>query len=940
MYSPVNAATHYVNADSNGSASNPTRPFDDPGYTANDSYQTFTAAFNAAAAGDTIEFSGGTNGKSYAGHTASIDTQLTIQGSSIAGFNGAVTITNNNPSYTLGANADNIVIQNLTISGSGSYVPLAIYKNNTVVKDVYIVNAGGNNYSISLRTGSAHTTNFVNVVLYGNPNAKGIEFNTANAGTANFYNCVVNGIADIAVSVHSGDVANFTNCSFTANGTLTGNIFHYNDGGTINTTNCLVQGRWDTPQTVTSGTGAKTWISTSDILNAFPHYKSTRTNLGYLAFSTDDRENLNYCVTNANYAMTRYNIPISCYISDTHRLNEADKTKLQDLYRNGHEVGVHTRHHNDLSLSDAISITYTGTHDDITFVVSDSGTSLSVTGSGDTHGPINLTNTSYDTLGKLCTTIQSNWPNYACSEVTNISLYTPSVTLKDASTSLPISVPTGIPFDDSTGATNRYYREEITNSIADLEAALHEDPACSAYTVKTLAFPFNKASSAVLNWIQEHTNLIGARSSDTVGTALQKTWLGSIDVFNIYGRPTVSTFIGDGSKGNIEQGARVLASIASNGYFYGLLSHSTTEMTHQQWAWMIDEVAKYNGKYIEVSSFENIINTIRTSGHWVDSGGGIFTRDFSGNDNFRLTASSPMINAGITVPSRTADILGNELVGNPDIGPYEFQAPAATTSLSQYKSDGASLISSGGWTNETSVVLKFDMSSTNSPDSLTPYVEVQPNASSFTDSMTHSGTEVEYSNSPVPGSVTVSGLTDGVYHWQASAHNIVGTGPWTTKGGDPDFGVDTTAPTGGSIAYTDGYNSSTSVALTANDGTDAHSGIDISTRTVQRRTATLANGACSEYGEYSTIAESGTYPNFTDTTIASGYCYQYQYLVSDNAGNQATYTSSNTVKVDTTAPTAGSIAYTDGYNSSGSVALTANDGTDAHSGINISSRIV
>ena len=39
-------------------------------------------------------------------------------------------------------------------------------------------------------------------------------------------------------------------------------------------------------------------------------------------------------------------------------------------------------------------------------------------------------------------------------------------------------------------------------------------------------------------------------------------------------------------------------------------------------------------------------------------------RDFSGNDNFRLTASSPMINAGITVPSRTADILGNELVGN------------------------------------------------------------------------------------------------------------------------------------------------------------------------------------------------------------------------------------------------------------------------------------
>ena len=44
-------------------------------------------------------------------------------------------------------------------------------------------------------------------------------------------------------------------------------------------------------------------------------------------------------------------------------------------------------------------------------------------------------------------------------------------------------------------------------------------------------------------------------------------------------------------------------------------------------AWMIDEVAKYNGKYIEVNSFENIINTIRTSGHWTDSGGGVSLRE-------------------------------------------------------------------------------------------------------------------------------------------------------------------------------------------------------------------------------------------------------------------------------------------------------------------------
>ena len=152
--------------------------------------------------------------------------------------------------------------------------------------------------------------------------------------------------------------------------------------------------------------------------------------------------------------------------------------------------------------------------------------------------------------------------------------------------------------------------------------------------------------------------------------------------------------------------------------------------------------------------------------------------------------------------------------------------------------------------------------------------------------------------------------------------------------------IDTAAPTGGSVTYTDGYFTTASVAITAGDGTDTVSGINTATRTTQRRSATLSAGTCGTYGSYATITPTGTYPNFTDATVTTGNCYQYQYRVSDTAGNQATYTTTNAAKVDTAAPSGGSISYVDGYRSVRSVALTAADSTDAVSGLNSGSQTV
>ncbi len=186
-----------------------------------------------------------------------------------------------------------------------------------------------------------------------------------------------------------------------------------------------------------------------------------------------------------------------------------------------------------------------------------------------------------------------------------------------------------------------------------------------------------------------------------------------------------------------------------------------------------------------------------------------------------------------------------------------------------------------------------------------------------------------------PSTAQTSTFTTGSRANSSVSYDTIVTSPTVTV-------TDSIAPTGGSISYTDGYFTSASVALTASDGTDSASGINTSTRIVQRDSATLSGGTCGSYtGTFSTITPTGTYSNFTDSTVSSGNCYKYKYLVSDNSGNQATYTSNNVAKVDTAAPTGGSVSYTNGYFTSASVSVTVSDGSDSGgSGINTSTRVL
>jgi hypothetical protein len=124
---------------------------------------------------------------------------------------------------------------------------------------------------------------------------------------------------------------------------------------------------------------------------------------------------------------------------------------------------------------------------------------------------------------------------------------------------------------------------------------------------------------------------------------------------------------------------------------------------------------------------------------------------------------------------------------------------------------------------------------------------------------------------------------------------------------------DSAAPTGGSVTHTNGYSTSTALSVTHNKGTDVLSGISVTSGILEGATAPLAAGVCGTFGSFVLAATNPISPySFPVTT---GNCYKARYLISDNVGNQATYTGASIAKVDTVAPT-NSLSLTSAVNAS------------------------
>jgi hypothetical protein len=92
------------------------------------------------------------------------------------------------------------------------------------------------------------------------------------------------------------------------------------------------------------------------------------------------------------------------------------------------------------------------------------------------------------------------------------------------------------------------------------------------------------------------------------------------------------------------------------------------------------------------------------------------------------------------------------------------------------------------------------------------------------------------------------------------------------------------------------YYGSASVSFTLVDGNDGSgSGLDTSSRTVTRESASLTGDSCGTF-----TADAGTYSS-PDTSVSNGNCYRYSFTITDNVGNTSSAVTA-TAKVDTQAP--------------------------------------
>ncbi|MFZ2778643.1 MAG: fibronectin type III domain-containing protein, partial [Candidatus Moraniibacteriota bacterium] len=164
------------------------------------------------------------------------------------------------------------------------------------------------------------------------------------------------------------------------------------------------------------------------------------------------------------------------------------------------------------------------------------------------------------------------------------------------------------------------------------------------------------------------------------------------------------------------------------------------------------------------------------------------------------------ITTGIKSMTTDGFTVGTHATVNTASTVYRYAAWKATddtsagtvSALAQYQSDGVTAIALGGALTNPSSVFKFSMAHSSATATLTPQIEIKATGTDFDGLNLLTGSAVDYSGTPVIGSVTSARVSLNInYHWRARMKDQNGNySPWVSFGGNAEAETDFTGLAG------------------------------------------------------------------------------------------------------------------------------------------------
>lgn len=660
--------------------------------------------------GDIIEIDGGVSGITYSGTGDAViapgtnDEGVEIKGSTADNHNGPVTAdgtVQSNHGIYIPLGAPGIIVRNIKFKAGGSAKRPVMLRDScsfydvevdgsttntnanavdisgtiTVLMDRMNIHEYNGNYGINIAGNATVTLQRSKVWgFYGTNSGPAVLVNGASAvftSNNNIYSNLRVGILQLT----DGTMILNNDAMFGLRG---GTPFTVASGKTITFNNCLINPRGSEPQTLQSGTGT---IVYNNCLNSYyPYFESTKTgNIGRIAI-TLDVSNYDYladAVINAH----KYNIPIgiaTCVFNIKDWGTESEiETKLRILYANGaNEIINHSFSHPYLGQSQGFKTSYVGAHANPRIVVVGTYPNLTVsavTDSGTDVGPLDVTNTLYDTTSKVRMAIDAH-ADWSTAIGTNASYGTQSKGLKVATTT--VGTNTSIPLDIDTDYN--HWKAEIIDATTYIENIL------GVGVVKSIAYPYGdprdstQVSTSLQTWLNNNitdTHINGARTcwpgnvtspsaSTLLPESLQIMGIGTTLSQHIV-TPDILTATGE----TIRQNIRAWVDwIVQTGMLGTIIIHES-EVSSDQFGYILSELSQ--APNITFMRFGDYVDYIKEN--WTNIGSGVYTKALTDQSDYRLRYNSPNINAGINV-GLNADCIGNPICGLIDIGCYEYQS--------------------------------------------------------------------------------------------------------------------------------------------------------------------------------------------------------------------------------------------------------------------------